>query len=40
MFLVELLDDNSVIKFYKDFTRLAFRDSRGSVKRYYKLLKY
>jgi hypothetical protein len=40
MFLAELLDDDSVIKFYEDFARLAFEDGRGSVKQRCKLLKY
>ena len=40
VFLAELLDDDSVIKFYEDFARLAFGDSRGSVMTRCKLLKY
>ena len=40
VFLVELLDDDSVIEFYEDFARLAFGDSRGSVTKRCKLLKY
>ena len=40
VFLAELLDDDSVIEFYEDFARLAFGDSRGSVTRRGKLLKY
>lgn len=40
VFLAELLDDDSVIEFYEDFARLAFGDSRGSVTRQCKLLKY
>lgn len=40
VFLAELLDDNSVVQFYEDFARLAFGDSRGSVMRTGKLLKY
>lgn len=39
-FLAELLDDESVIEFYEDFAKLAFGDSRGSVRRRCKLLKY
>ena len=40
IFLAELLDDDSVIEFYEDFARLAFGDSRGSVTKRCKLLKY
>lgn len=40
VFLAELLDDDSVIKFYEDFAKLAFEDSRGSVTTRCKLLKY
>ena len=40
VFLAELLDDDSVIKFYEDFAKLAFGDSRGSVMTRCKLLKY
>lgn len=40
VFLAELLDDDSVVQFYEDFARLAFGDSRGSVMRQGKLLKY
>ncbi|RMZ81693.1 hypothetical protein DV737_g2392, partial [Chaetothyriales sp. CBS 132003] len=40
VFLAELLDDDSVVQFYEDFARLAFGDSRGSVFRRGKLLKY
>ncbi|OBT66900.1 hypothetical protein VE03_04223 [Pseudogymnoascus sp. 23342-1-I1] len=38
--LAELMDDDSVVEFYEDFARLAFGDSRGSVRRKCKLLKY
>lgn len=38
--LAELLDDDSVIEFYEDFAKLAFGDSRGSVTKRCKLLKY
>jgi hypothetical protein len=38
--LAELLDDDSVIEFYEDFAKLAFGDSRGSVTKHCKLLKY
>ncbi|KFY14803.1 hypothetical protein V491_05899, partial [Pseudogymnoascus sp. VKM F-3775] len=31
--LAELMDDDSVVEFYEDFARLAFGDSRGSVRR-------
>jgi len=40
VFLAELLDDDSVIEFYEDFAKLAFGDSRGSVTKRCKLLKY
>lgn len=40
VFLAELLDDDSVVRFYEDFARLAFGDSRGSVMGRAKLLKY
>lgn len=40
VFIGELLDDDTVIEFYEDFSRLAFGDSRGSVKKLCKLLKY
>ena len=36
----ELLDDESAVQFYEDFALLAFGDSRGSVKRKGKLLRY
>ena len=38
--LAELMDDDSVVEFYEDFARLAFGDSRGSVRRKCQLLKY
>ena len=40
VFLAELLDDDSVIKFYEDFAKLGFCDSRGSVTTRCRLLKY
>ncbi|KAI9762422.1 MAG: Transcriptional regulator of nonfermentable carbon utilization [Chaenotheca gracillima] len=40
VFLAELLDDDSVIDFYEDFSKLAFGDSRGSVTHRCKLLRY
>jgi hypothetical protein len=40
VFLAELLDNDSAITFYEDFSRLAFGDSRGSVTSRGKLLKY
>jgi hypothetical protein len=40
VFIAELLDDDAVIEFYDDFAKLAFGDSRGSVTRRCKLLKY
>lgn len=40
VFLAELLDDDSVVEFYRDFSSLAFEDSRGKVQRSGKLMKY
>ncbi|ODA82406.1 hypothetical protein RJ55_00913 [Drechmeria coniospora] len=40
VFLAELLDDDSVVQFYRDFAQLAFEDSRGKVQRSCSLLKY
>ncbi|PGH12542.1 hypothetical protein AJ80_06703 [Polytolypa hystricis UAMH7299] len=40
VFIAELLDDDGVIEFYEDFSKLAFGDSRGSVMTTCKLLKY
>lgn len=40
MFIAELMDDDSVVQFYEDFAHLAFGDSRSSVQRNCKLLKY
>lgn len=40
IFLVELLDDDSIVEFYKDFSQLAFEDSRGKVQRSCRLVKY
>jgi PAS domain-containing protein len=40
VFVPEVLDDDSVIEFYEDFASLAFNDSRGSVTRKCRLLKY
>lgn len=40
VFLAELLDDDSVVQFYRDFSQLAFEDSRGKVQRSCQLLKY
>lgn len=40
VYLAELLDDESAVEFYEDFSRLAFGDSRGSVTTQCKLLKY
>ncbi|KAL9111210.1 MAG: hypothetical protein Q9227_004287 [Pyrenula ochraceoflavens] len=40
VFLAELLDDESVCRFYEDFARLAFGDSRGSARGHCTLLKY
>ena len=40
VFLLELLDDESVCEFYEDFSKLAFADSTGKVTRKCKILKY
>lgn len=40
VFLAEIFDDDSVIEFYEDFAKLAFADSRNSVMRRCKILKY
>ena len=40
VFMPELMDDESVIQFYEDYAHLAYGDSRGSVRRKGKLLKY
>lgn len=40
VFLAELLDDDSVVQFYRDFAQLAFEDSRGKVQRSCSLIKY
>ncbi|KAH6894407.1 transcription activator of gluconeogenesis [Thelonectria olida] len=40
VFLAELLDDDSVVEFYQDFSQLAFEDSRGKVQRSCGLVKY
>ncbi|KAF2453721.1 hypothetical protein BDY21DRAFT_424169 [Lineolata rhizophorae] len=40
VFLAELLDDDSVIRFYEDFASLAFSDSRGVAQHPCRLLKY
>lgn len=40
VFLAELMDDDSVVEFYEDFAKLAFGDSRGSIMKRCKLLKY
>lgn len=40
VFLAEFMDDDSVLEFYEDFAKLAFGDSRGSVHKLCKLLKY
>jgi PAS domain-containing protein len=40
VFIAELMDDDSVIQFYEDFAQLAFGDSRGSVSRKCRVLKY
>ena len=40
VFLAELLDEQSVVKFYEDFARVAFADSKGTVSSPCKLLRY
>lgn len=40
VFLAELLDDDSCVQFYKDYSQLAFEDSRGKVQRSGRLVKY
>ncbi|VUC19986.1 unnamed protein product [Clonostachys rosea] len=40
VFLAELLDDDSIVEFYNDYSLLAFEDSRGKVQRSCRLLKY
>ncbi|PHH71865.1 hypothetical protein CDD80_4927 [Ophiocordyceps camponoti-rufipedis] len=40
VFLAELLDDDSVVQFYRDFAQLAFEDSRGKAQRSCSLNKY
>lgn len=40
VFLGELLDDDSLVEFYRDFAQLAFEDSRGKVQRSGRLIKY
>ena len=40
VFLPELLDDDSIVEFYKDYSQLAFEDSRGKVQRSCRLVKY
>lgn len=40
LFITELMDDDSVVQFYEDFAHLAFSDSRSSVTRKCRMLKY
>ncbi|KAF3761529.1 hypothetical protein M406DRAFT_227281, partial [Cryphonectria parasitica EP155] len=40
LFIAELMDDDDVVQFYEDFAHLAFSDSRSSVTRKCRLLKY
>ncbi|CRK12595.1 hypothetical protein BN1723_001844 [Verticillium longisporum] len=40
VFIAEILDDDSVIEFYEDFSHLAFGDSRGKVYKTCQALKY
>ncbi|KAL2273851.1 hypothetical protein FJTKL_04033 [Diaporthe vaccinii] len=40
LFIAELMDDDSVVQYFEDFAHLAFGDSRSSVMRKCRLLKY
>lgn len=40
VFLAELLDHDSVVEFYEDYSQLAFNDSRGHKTRKCRILKY
>lgn len=40
VFLAELLDHDSVVEFYEDYSQLAFNDSRGQKTRKCRILKY
>jgi hypothetical protein len=40
VFLAELMDHDSVVEFYEDYSQLAFNDSRGHKTRKCRLLKY
>ena len=40
VFLAELMDDDTLVEFYRDFSSLAFEDSRGKVQRSGGLMKY
>lgn len=40
VFLAELMDHDSVVEFYEDYSQLAFNDSRGQKTRKCRLLKY
>ncbi|KAK4229382.1 putative transcription factor [Podospora fimiseda] len=40
VFLAELMDHDSVVEFYEDYSQLAFNDSRGKMTRKCRLLKY
>ncbi|KAK4185556.1 putative transcription factor [Podospora australis] len=40
MFLAELMDHDSAVEFYEDYSQLAFNDSRGKMTRKCRLLKY
>lgn len=40
VFLAELLDEESVVQFYEDYSTLAFADSKGSIRRSCQVIKY
>ncbi|KAB8345923.1 hypothetical protein FH972_022976 [Carpinus fangiana] len=40
VFLAELLDPDSVVNFYEDYSELAFADSKGSIRRRCQVMKY
>jgi PAS domain-containing protein len=40
VFIAELLDDDNLVEFYRDYSELAFEDSRGKVQRSGRLVKY
>jgi hypothetical protein len=40
VFLAELMDDDTAVDFYRDYSSLAFEDSRGKVQRSGRVMKY